>query len=572
MREKVKQKIEAALAAAQAAGAITLEGEAPQVAIDLPKKPEHGDFATNLAMLLAKPARKAPRAIAEALVAQLDPADPLIASAEIAGPGFINLRLHPRQWFESLGAVFAEGDRYGQSAVGEGKRVCVEFVSANPTGPMHVGHGRGAVTGDIISTLLDWAGFEVTREYYVNDAGNQIDVLATSVYTRYQQAHGLEVELPEGCYPGDYVLPCAAALKERDGDQWLEADEAAWRPVVKAFAIEHMLGLIKEDLAAFNIRFDVWSSEAALKEAGRIQAGLSALREKGFLLEAENGATLFKSSEFGDDKDRAVIKGDGAYTYLAGDVAYHWDKLQRGFDRLVNVWGADHGGYVPRMAAAVEALGFPREALETPLVQMVNLTRNGQPVRMGKRSGEFVTLREVMEEVGRDATRVFFVQRRSEAQFDFDLELAKQQSMDNPVFYLQYGHARMAAILRKAVAEGHSLPGDTPSEAAYAALGLPEEIALARRVDAFPELVAGAAAALEPHRVVYWLNETLAAFHSYYTKYKNTERVVSDDLAKTEGRLFLVKALKQVVRNGLHILGVDAPEEMHRDVADDDEA
>jgi arginyl-tRNA synthetase len=566
VKEKVRARIEGALDTLLKAGTLVLEGDRPEAGIEHPKSAEHGDFATNVAMVLARPARQPPRKIAEALVEALEAneADPLLVSAEVAGPGFINLRVRPAVWFGALDEVVREGADFGRSDVGARRPVNVEYISANPTGPLHVGHGRGAVTGDVCAALLDWAGFDVTREYYVNDFGNQVEILATSVHTRYRQIFGEDVALPEDAYPGEYVIEAAKALRDRDGERWREAPETEWRPAIRAFAIEAMLDLIRADLGAFNIHFDRFVSERALHEAGRVEKTLEVLRKKGLLYEAEEGGTLFRSTDFGDDKDRAVVKKDGGFTYLAGDIAYHLDKMERGYQRLVNVWGADHAGYIPRMKAAVMALGGAADLLDVRTVQIVHLTRGGQPVRMGKRSGEFVTLREVIDEVGRDATRLLFIMRRSDAQLEFDLELAKRQSLDNPVYYVQYGHARIRAILRRARKEGHPLPEGVPAPEALEALGLPEEIDLARRILAFPELVAGAAEALEPHRVVFYLQETIAAFHGYYTRYKQTDRVLSDDARKTSGRLFLMQALGQVLHNGLTLLGVDAPERMER--------
>ena len=572
IKEKVALLVEQALSAAIDGNELDLGGSAPpRVLLDRPKSKEHGDFATNLAMVLARPARQSPRKIAELLMARLATVDKkeLLESIEVAGPGFINLRVKPSAWFKALGEVRKRGESFGRQEIGRGKKVNVEYISANPTGPLHVGHGRGAVTGDVCASLLQWTGFEVTREYYVNDFGNQVDTLARTVHVRYLQFLGEDVPLPEDAYPGEYVIPVARALLERDGDRWKGASEADWRPEVRTFAVARMLELIKEDLAAFNMHFDVYSSERDLHEDGAVSHCLDLLGKKGLLYEAEGGGRLFRSTEFGDDKDRAVVKRDGAFTYLAGDMAYHLNKMERGFQWLVNVWGADHAGYIPRMKAAVEALGGRPDLLEVITVQLVHLTRGGQPVRMGKRTGDFVTLRDVIDEVGRDATRLLFIARRSDAQLEFDLELAKRQSMDNPVYYVQYGHARICAILRRAQEEGHVIPQDVPSPDVLAALGLPEELDLAKRALSFPEVVAGAAQSLEPHRMVFYLQETIAAFHAYYTRYKNTDRVLSEDEQKTTARLFLVGALRQVLKNGLAILGVDAPERMDRPPEDD---
>lgn len=570
VKDKVEDILNQALARAVESGALSADGEVPSLSVELPRNPEHGDFAC-AAMALARTFKTNPRAIAEAIVAELT-GDETIQSAEIAGPGFINLRLKPTLWFDALAEVHAAGEAWGRTKAGAGKKVNVEFVSANPTGPLHVGHGRGAVTGDVVSTLLDWAGWDVTREYYVNDHGNQVHMLTTSVYARYQQHHGRHVEVPEDGYQGDYIMDVAVALTERDGKKWLDIPEDEWRPAVYRFSVDRLQKAIEEDLAAFNIHFDVWKSERSLYEVDAVSKALAELESRGHLFTADNGATLFRSSDFGDDKDRAVIKEDGNHTYLAGDIAYHWEKLERGFDWLIDVWGADHAGYTTRMRGAIEALGRDPKVLDFLMVQIVSLTRGGEPIRMGKRSGEFVTLREVIDEIGRDATRFFFIMRRSDSQFEFDLDLAKKQSNDNPVFYVQYGHARIASILRRAEEQGVALPDGHPGEAAIAALGLPEEIALARRVLDFPNVVEGAADALEPHRIVFWLQETIAAFHSYYTRYKTAEKVVSDDVDKTAGRLFLVSALRRVLENGLTILGVSAPDRMERpDDADPEE-
>ncbi|MDF1563375.1 MAG: arginine--tRNA ligase [Deltaproteobacteria bacterium] len=559
----MRELVEAALKAAVEAGELDL-GEAglagaPPVTLEAPRRPEHGDFATNIAMSLARVARKKPREIAEVLAARLKETE--LSEVDVAGPGFINLRLPPAAWGRALGAVHEAGDAFGHTEGGAGKRVLVEYVSANPTGPMHVGHGRGAVTGDVVATLLTWAGYEVGREFYVNDAGNQIKNLVASVHARYLELLGETVEFPEDGYPGDYIMDCAKALHAKEGERFREADEAALAEV-RAFSVEYMLDWIHEDLAAFGIVFDDFASELSIFERGLVKEALEELRGKGLLQDEPDGAVLFRATEFGDDKDRAVLKRDGTHTYLAADLAYHRDKLKRGNDWLINIWGADHAGYVSRMKASIQALGRDPEALTVVLVQMVNLTRDGEPVRMGKRSGTFVPLREVIDEVGRDAARLFFIMRRSDAQFDFDLELAKKSSLDNPVHYVKYGHARCASLLAKAEERGLPIPAGVPGEAALAALGLPEEVALCREILSFPQVVAGAAQNLEPHRIVYYLQETIAAFHSYYTRTGKDDPILSDDPAKLAGRLFLVQSLKQVLKNGLLILGVEAPERM----------
>ncbi|HTN52219.1 MAG TPA: arginine--tRNA ligase [Anaeromyxobacter sp.] len=571
------------------------EGRWPAVevafAVEAPRDPRHGDFAVNAAMVLAKPAGRPPRELAAAIVEAARAVDGAgdLAGLEIAGPGFINVRLAPDVWFRALERAVAEGAGYGRTAVGEGRKVIVEYVSANPTGPMHVGHGRNAVTGDAVQSLLRWAGFQVTREYYVNDYGAQVQTLARSVHLRYQELHGRSVSFPPKAYPGEYVRDVARALQGEFGDRFLDAPEGEWLALFRDRAVAHVLGLIREDLAAVNIQFDRWSSEKALYESGTVDRFLRVLEEKGLVyvgklpppkskkgqpppaaaaqaqaeeegVSASEDLTLFRSASFGDEVDRPVKKADGTPTYFCADIAYHWDKRQRA-DVLVDVLGADHGGYVPRLEAAMEALGAARDDLHVVLIQMVNLTRGGDAVKMGKRSGNVVWLREVVDEVGRDATRYLFLTRRSDAPLDFDVELAKKRTLDNPVYYAQYGHARVANIFRKAAESGIAVPGF--DLAAVRTLTLPEEQDLIRRIAAFPDLLAGAALAYEPHRVVFYLQETIAVFHSYYTQGTRTgEKVVGPDPRKTAGRLFLCRALQQVIANGLAVLGVAAPERM----------
>jgi arginyl-tRNA synthetase len=490
-------------------------------------------------------------------------------------------------WYRALAEVERQGAEFGRTAVGGGRRVIVEYVSANPTGPMHVGHGRNAVTGDGVQSLLRWAGFDVTREYYVNDFGAQVQVLARSVHLRYQEAHGRSVVFPPKAYPGEYVRDIAAALKEEFGARWLDAPEAEWLALFRDRAVQHVLGMIRADLTGINIEFDRWSSEKALYESGTVDRFLRSLEEKGLVYvgklppprskkgaqpiaqphgDLEDGVSLsddlllFRSSRYGDEVDRPVKKADGTPTYFCADIAYHWEKRSRA-DVLVDVLGADHGGYVPRLEAALDALGASRRDLHVVLIQMVNLTRGGEAVKMSKRAGTVVSLREVVEEVGADAARFIFLTRRSDAQLDFDVELAKRQTLDNPVFYVQYGHARLHAIFRKAAETGVALPGFDLADART--LASPEELDLARRIAAFPDMLAGAAQAFEPHRVVFYLQEIIAAFHSWYSQGKRTgERVLGSDPARTRARLFLCRALAQVLANGLSVLGVSAPERM----------
>jgi arginyl-tRNA synthetase len=566
-------------------------------AVEAPRDPRHGDFAVNAAMVLAKGAGKPPRELAQAIIeaARAEDAGGDLSALEIAGPGFVNVRVAPDLWLRALERAVAEGPAYGRTRVGEGKKVIVEYVSANPTGPMHVGHGRNAVTGDTIARLLAWSGHEVTREYYVNDYGAQVQTLARSVHLRYQELLGRAVTMPPKSYPGEYVKDVARALVVELGPRYLDAPEREWLALFRDRAVQHVLGLIRADLAAIDISFDVWSSEKALYESGVVDRFLKELETKGLVYvgklpppKSRKGApapaaprppaadgdahdvddevapsddlTLFRSSQFGDEVDRPVKKADGTPTYFCADIAYHWDKRQRA-GSLVDVLGADHGGYVPRLHAALDALGASRRDLHVVLIQMVNLTRGGEAVKMGKRAGNVVWLAEVTGEVGRDATRFMFLTRRADAQLDFDVELAKRQTLDNPVFYVQYGHARLAAIFGKAREAGVAVPQFDLETAR--ALALPEEQDLVRRIAAFPDLLAGAALAYEPHRVAYYLQETIAAFHSYYTQGKRTgERVIGSDARKTAARLFLCRALKQVLANGLAVLGVSAPDRM----------
>jgi arginyl-tRNA synthetase len=600
MREQVRQIFEATIGQCVAEGLLPPAVEGSSFTVEMPRNPDHGDYAVNAALVLAKPAGKKPRDVAELLKDRLVDPDGVIASIELAGPGFLNVRVDPAFFFRSLRADSDQGETFGHSEAGMRHRVMVEFVSANPTGPMHVGHGRGAVTGDAIARLLKAAGWDVSREYYVNDAGGQVVALARSVWVRareiYGEAHpgaGLEpVALGENDYKGAYVSDVARTVLERipaaEHEALVRGPFEQVRAQIMPVAVQVVLDtMIRPDLEAFGIEFDTWFSERTLHENGAIEKSIEDLTERGFIEERvlppprgierdpdadEEGRPqlVFLSHRFGDDVDRALKKADGSYTYFAADVAYHWDKLQRGFDRLINVWGADHGGYVPRVRAAIQAMGKPAEALDVVLVQMVNLLKNGQPVKMGKRSGNFITIRWLLDEVGADAVRVFFLMRRGDAMLDFDVDLAKAQSKDNPVFYVQYGHARCAAILRKAIEAGVPRPSFESDLAKY--LTMPEELDLAKRILAFPELVAGAAQALEPHRIVFFIQETTAAFQSHYEKGKRQgEKVISDDREKTMARLFLIFCMKQVFANALTLLGVSAPERMARE-GDDEEA
>jgi arginyl-tRNA synthetase len=593
MRQHVVDIVRAALARGASAGRWPALESA--FTVEPPRDPRHGDFAVNAAMVLAKPAGRPPRELAQGIVEEIRAVDGgrSIEAIDIAGPGFVNLRLRPEVWLAGLSEVDRQGDRFGRTEVGKGKRVNVEFVSANPTGPMHVGHGRNAVTGDAVASLLDWSGHAVTREYYVNDFGAQVQTLARSVHLRYQELLGRTVVMPPSSYPGAYVVDIARSLQEEFGPRFLDAPETEWLDLFRDRAVAHVLGMIRSDLGAVDITFDVWSSEKKLYDSGTVQRFLQELEAKDLVYwgklpppksrkgqaqpvagaENEEGLTesedllLFRSSRHGDEVDRPVKKADGTPTYFCADIAYHWDKLQRA-DQLVDVLGADHGGYVPRLHAALEALGGSRDDLHVVLIQMVNLTRGGEAVKMSKRAGTVVSLQEVVDEVGRDATRFIFLTRRADAQLDFDLELAKRQTLDNPVFYVQYGHARLARILEKAAEAGAAARFDL---ATLSVLTAPEEMDLVKRILSFPDLVAGAALAWEPHRVAYWLQETIGAFHSYYTQGKKSgERFIGSDPVKTAARLAMARALKQALANGLAVLGVSAPERMEsREIAED---
>ncbi len=533
--------------------------EVPDAPLSPPKQAEHGDYATNVAMVLAKPLKKNPRQIAERLREKLGKAGGLIAKIEVAGPGFLNVFVDDAAFRDALAGILGAGEGFVESDIGANQRVLMEYVSANPTGPLHIAHGRGAVTGDVIANLLKATGHAIEREYYINDLGNQADVMARSVYLRYGELFGRPFEAPEDFYPGEYITEIAVAIKERDGDKWLDQEEAAWLTTFRDFGIAFNMRRIEDDLASFGVFFDRFVSERELTERVGLDKLVERLIASGHVYEKE-GKKWFRSTDFGDDKDRVVVREDGRPTYFCSDIAYHDDKMRRGFARLINVFGADHGGYVARVKAGMAALGHDPEALETILIQMVSLSRGGEAVRMGKRLGTAVWLREVVDEAGRDATRYFFVMRRSDAQLDFDLELATKKSLDNPVYYAQMGHARMCSIAKKAREAGVADPELGPG--ALDALVLPEELGLIKTMVLAPEVVQAAALAREPHRIVHYIQELIGQFHSYYTQYKNTERVISDDPAKTRARLLLCRALQTTLAALLALLGVAAPERM----------
>ncbi len=564
-------------------GALTRDGLLPegldlaQVNVEPPRDPAHGDMATNAAMVLAKPAGLKPRDIAEALVARLS-ADPRVALAEVAGPGFINLRLADRVWHGVVARILTAGMAYGRSGMGQGRRVNVEYVSANPTGPMHVGHTRGAVFGDALANLLAYAGHDVTREYYINDGGAQVDVLARSVYLRYLEAYGQQVAFEDGTYPGDYLIAVGQALKDRVGDAYVGQPEAVWLDDVRSFATDEMMALIREDLAALGVRMDSFFSEKALYGTGRIEAALQALDARGLIyrgvLEPPKGKTLedwepreqtlFRSTAHGDDVDRPVQKSDGGWTYFAPDIAYHYDKVSRGFDMLVDVFGADHGGYVKRMKAAVSALSDGRVPLEVKLIQLVKLTRGGEPVKMSKRAGTFVTLRDVVDQVGADVTRFVMLTRKNDAPLDFDFDKVLEQSKDNPVFYVQYAHARVCSVLRKAEVAGTVVDDATLAALDLSGLTHPAELDVVRKLAEWPRLVEIAAQTGEPHRIAFYLYELASAFHTLWNRGSADSdlRFLSDDDAVGPAKIALPRAVAVVISAGLGILGVKPLEEM----------
>jgi arginyl-tRNA synthetase len=568
-----------------AAGVMPAGIDQSRVTVEPPRDASHGDVATNAAMVLAKEAGKKPRELAEAMAERLR-ADPLIEKVDVAGPGFINMTLKPAAWIDALRTAIRLGADYGKSDIGANVPVNVEYVSANPTGPMHVGHCRGAVFGDALASLLAFTGFKVTREYYINDAGAQVDVLARSAFLRYREALGEDIgEIPDGLYPGDYLKPVGAALATEYGDKLKAQSEAQWLPAVRAKAIDMMMAAIREDLAALNIKFDVFFSERSLiaGNVDRVAQTIDWLRGRGEVYEGrlpppKGGAvedwedreqTLFRSTEFGDDVDRALKKSDDSYTYFASDIAYHRTKIERGFRTLIDVWGADHGGYIKRMQAAVAALSDRKVDLDVKVIQLVKLLRAGEPVKMSKRAGEFVTLREVVDEVGTDAVRFMMLFRKNDAALDFDLAKVKEQSRDNPVFYVQYGHARAQSVFRNARAAFPDLPADLTADALPRAplerLSDPAELSLMRRIALYPRIVEAASLAHEPHRIAFYLFELASEFHALWTQGNASPHlrfIIQDDRQVTEARLVLVQGVATVLASGLRLLGVTAPNEM----------
>ena len=547
------------------------------VTVEPPRDASHGDMATNAAMVLAKPAGLKPRDIADALAARLA-TDDRITAAEVAGPGFLNLRLSASLWQGVISAVLKAGTDFGRSTMGENKKVNVEYVSANPTGPLHVGHTRGAVFGDALASMLDFAGFDVTREYYINDGGAQVDVLARSVYLRYLEAHGQEVAFEDGTYPGDYLIATGEALKAKVGDAYVAKGEDVWLQDIREFATEAMMDLIRSDLAQLGIKMDHFFSEKSLYGSGLIEKSIKSLEDKGLIyegvLEPPKGKkpedwepreqTLFKSTEHGDDVDRPVKKSDGAWTYFAPDIAYHFDKVERGYDLLIDVFGADHGGYVKRMKAAVSALSGGTVPLDIKLTQLVKLFKDGEPFKMSKRAGTFVTLRDVVDQVGSDVTRFVMLTRKNDAPLDFDFAKVLEQSRDNPVFYVQYAHARVNSVLRKAVEAGVAVDDATLAAADLTLISHESELTLAAKLAEWPRLLETAARSNEPHRIAFYLYELAGEFHGLWNRGNELPelRFLQDDPKTSQAKIALARSAAVVIAAGLGILGVEPAEEM----------
>jgi len=551
VKERLKEEIKTAVLQAGLAS----EEQVPEVVLEIPKEKAHGDFSTNMAMRLAKVAKKAPRIIAEEIVAAFDKSKASIEKIEIAGPGFINFYMKNQYLTDLIPTIIKAGEAYGETNVGDGEKIQVEFVSANPTGDLHLGHARGAAVGDSLCNILAKAGYDISREYYINDAGNQIHNLAKSVEARYLQALGLDKEMPEDGYHGQDIIEIGKKLAEEFGDKYVSGDEQERFEFFREYGLKYEMAKLQKDLEEFRVTFDVWYSETSLYKNGKIDPALEILKEKGHIYE-KDGATWFRSTTFGDDKDRVLKKQDGTYTYLTPDIAYHQDKLERGFDKLINIWGADHHGYIPRMKAAIQALGYSEDTLEVEIIQLVHLYKNGEKMKMSKRTGKAVTMRDLIEEVGLDAVRYFFAMRSADTHMDFDLDLAVSTSNENPVYYSQYAHARICSMLRQA--EELNLEVDV-NNLALSEINSEKEIDLLKKLGEFPTAVAEAAHKRIPHRVTNYVFELASTLHSFY----NAEKVLDqDNLEKTKARLGLMKAVQVTLQNALALIGVSAPEKM----------
>ncbi len=554
MKQKIKNMIYNASKDAYGKGDLP-SSDFPEIEVEEPNAGSHGDFSTNISMVMASIQKMPPRKIAEAIIKNINDPGGMLDKTEIAGPGFVNFFLNKHSWHPVLQKIHEQDAHYGASDLGKGKKIQVEFVSENPTGPLHVGHGRGAAVGDSVANILLFCGYNVEKEYYINDSGRQINTLGRSVFLRYKELFEADVQFPEDCYQGDYVRDLAGKVRDDNGDKLLSMSEDEAISYCARFAADNILAEIKEDLESFGVVFDRWYSEQGLYDSGKVDRVINDFRKQNIIFE-DDGALWFRTKDFGDEKNRVVVRSNGLTTYFASDIAYHQDKFDRGFERVIDVWGADHHGYIPRVSAAIEASGHTRDKFNVILIQLVNLLREGEPVAMSTRAGEFVTLRDVINEVGSDAARFIFLTRHYESALDFDLELAKKKTNDNPVYYVQYVHARISSIVRKAQERGIS--DIVWNDAAISGLAEPEEIQLIKIMARYPEIVRCSAEYMEPHRITYYLMNLAAAFHAYYNKH----RVLTDETELTLGRLYLVLAIKKIIRNGLSLLGVSAPEKM----------
>jgi arginyl-tRNA synthetase len=552
--EQVQSKLKDEIRAAVIKANLATEDQIPDVILEVPKEKSHGDYSTNMAMQLARVAKKAPRVIAEALIENFDRSKASIEKMEMAGPGFINFYMNNAYLTDLIPTVLDAGEKYGETNVGGKQKVQVEFVSANPTGDLHLGHARGAAVGDSLCNILAKAGYDVSREYYINDAGNQINNLALSVEARYFQALGMDKAMPEDGYHGADIIGIGKSLAEEFGDKYVNVDERERFEFFREYGLKYEMAKLQKDLEDFRVSFDVWYSETSLYKNGKIDEALKVLTKNGYIYE-EEGATWLRSMDFGDDKNRVLIKQDGSYTYLTPDIAYHKDKLDRGFEKLINIWGADHHGYIPRMKAAIQSLGYAADALEVEIIQLVHLYKNGEKMKMSKRTGKAVTMRDLVDEVGLDATRYFFAMRSSDTHMDFDLDLAVSESNENPVYYAQYAHARICSILRSGEEQGISVD----KNADFSLIGAEKEIELLKKLGEFPQAVGEAAVKRVPHRVTNYIMELASTFHSFY----NAEKVLdSEQPERTKARLALIKTVQITLRNALALIGVSAPEKM----------
>lgn len=555
MKKTVKQMVLSALEKAFEAGEL-ISNDFPEILVEEPKVESQGDLSANTAMVMAKAQKMPPRKIADIILKNIDDTENVLERSEVAGPGFINFFLKPAAYHPVLDEVHEKEARYGMSDMGKGKRTQVEFVSANPTGPLHVGHGRGAAVGDSVARVLAFCGYDVQKEYYINDSGRQINTLGRSVYMRYLEKNGRTIEFPEDCYQGDYIFGLADEILAQRGSALLDMTEEEGVGICARYAADSILSDIDQDLRNFGVTFDRWFSEQSLYDEGKVQKTIDELKTEKTIYE-NDGAFWFNTTAYGDEKDRVVVRSNGQTTYFASDIAYHRHKFERGFQRVIDVWGADHHGYIPRMKACIEAAGHDRDAFQVVLVQLVALLRDGKPVAMTTRGGVYETLKDVLDEVGSDAARFIFLSRHYESHLDFDLELAKKKSNDNPVYYVQYVHARISSILKKAEEE-HGIATVEKNPEAVALLLAPEETALMKALARYPEVIETAGKNLEPHRITYFLMNLAGLFHGYYNKHK----VLTEDPLLTKGRLYLILAVQKVIRNGLALLGVSAPERM----------